>query len=83
MTNIDDMSRCLGQLEASMKAVNDKLANMDERYSETFKSIDTRLSHIESKESERKGAWAVAAAIGAVAASLFWKIIPFIMEKIL
>lgn len=78
MTAIDEMSRVAGQLETGLKSLENQLEKMNDKLT----SIDTRLSHIEMKESERRGAWkiavVIAGSIGAAVSTAFWKLLPLI-----
>lgn len=80
MTSHDDLHRDLGRMEGKADAMGERLDKLEKMVSDGFQKLDERLARIESRESERKGAfqlgnWLVGAACGMVAfiASYFLK----------
>jgi len=70
MSDLNEMNRTVGQLEAGLASMSSKLDHIVQ----TVDKIETRLKAIEDRESERKGAFRlavlVAGAIGAFLAQI-------------
>ena len=57
MTTHDDLHRDLGRMEGAFGAMEDRLDKLEKMMSDGFQKLDERLARIESRESERKGAF--------------------------
>lgn len=76
MTPTPDIHRDLGRLEGRFDAVEDRLAQIVA----SLEQIDARLTKIEIRENERRGAWVILVALGSILSGLgawlfehFWK----------
>ncbi|MDK4804961.1 MAG: hypothetical protein OC190_00260 [Novosphingobium aromaticivorans] len=76
MTPTPDIHRDLGRLEGRFDAVEDRLAQI----AASLEQIDARLTKIEIRENERRGAWVILVALGSILSGLgawlvehFWK----------
>lgn len=79
--NHDDLQRSLGRVEGNQSAMEARMDRFEklvtdgfEKVEDTLTAIEKRLAAIETKETERKGAWkvivAVAGVVSAVVAAL-------------
>lgn len=77
----DDLQRSLGRVEGNQSAMEARMDRFEklvtdgfEKVEDTLTAIEKRLAAIETKETERKGAWkvivAVAGVVSAVVAAL-------------
>lgn len=67
MTTHLDLQRDIGRMEGRLTALEDRLEKMEA----VLERIDRRLAAMETKETERKGAWKVIVTVaGAVSAAV-------------
>ncbi len=74
----DDLQRSLGRVEGKQDAMRDRVGQLEETVEEGFDKVTTsldknnaRLAAIETRESERKGAWAVLIGIASLFSGVF------------
>lgn len=77
MTTHDDLERSLGRVEGNQQATRERMDRFEKLVSNGFSDvgealdeIKARLSQIEARENERKGAWAVLVGIASVISSI-------------
>lgn len=75
---MSDLDRTVGQLEAGLKAMSDKI----DRILKTVDDIDERLKAIEARENERKGAFRLAVFLAGVIGAASVKLVAFLVQFI-
>lgn len=80
----DDLHRSLGRVEGKQDAMKDRMDQLEDvvekgldAVAKSLESINMRLAKIETREAERRGAWAVLVAVssfisGIIAAMATW-----------
>lgn len=73
--NHTDLARDLGRLEGEMASVKDSLDRIEAAMSKGFEDIGKRLTQLEAKENQRKGALALLMVLSGVIGGALVKIV--------
>lgn len=74
-----DLQRDFGRMEGRMDAFDKALAEGFSRIENALTKIDGRLDAIDTRESERKGAWRVIVAVAGAVGGLAGLVVPIII----
>lgn len=85
-TSHDDLQRSLGRMEGNQSSMEQRMDRFEKLVSDGFEKVETsletiskRLGAIESKEDQRKGAWAAITAIASVVSG----VVAWVVSKLL